>query len=135
MFEDNLPRLSKCLHHLIVKEIDKHLSGYGLTPQQGMIVIVLSRSENNALTQCEIQNKLGISKSTCSGIIKRAIENGFLYRKNGKIHLSQKGKEVINTLNDAELSINEKITSKISNEEKDNLIKSLNKVIESLKED
>jgi len=132
---NNFPRISKCIHHLIVKEIDAKLSGIGLTPQQSMFIMAISKHMPEGLTQSELIKRFGISKSTCSGIIKRMEEAKYIKRKKGNIVLDENGQVFTEQLSKVEEEIDEKITKNFSKEEKEKLFELTNKVINNLKED
>ena len=69
------------LHKLIDQDLDKRLSEYGLTSQQGRILFFVSgktRFEGIEVHQNDIENEYHLSKSTVSGLVKRMEKKGLI---------------------------------------------------------
>jgi len=130
----NFPSEVKFLHHTITKRIDKILEDTKITPQQGMIVSFIYKS-NGKIKQNQIQEKFGISKSTVSGLVKRCIENGFIERKGGYLILTPKSIEVKEKIREVEITINEIMLKDFSEEEKENLAKYIEKIKKNMEGD
>ena len=103
MNEKNISIEIKKIDSLIVRKIisyDKN-SNYQLTPVQIVIIKYLVKNKNNIVYQKDIEKKLGLRKSTISGILSTMIKNGIITRsesttdlRSKEIRLSDKGLEL-----------------------------------------
>ena len=93
----------KKIDSLIVRKIISYNknSNYKLTPVQIVIIKYLVKNKNNIVYQKDIEKKLGLRKSTISGILSTMIKNGIITRtesttdlRSKEIRLSDKGLEL-----------------------------------------
>ncbi len=93
----------KKIDSLIVRKIISYNknSNYQLTPVQIVIIKYLVKNKNNIVYQKDIEKKLGLRKSTISGILSTMIKNGIITRtesptdlRSKEIRLSDKGLEL-----------------------------------------
>lgn len=93
----------KKIDSLIVRKIISYNknSNYQLTPVQMVIIKYLVKNKNNIVYQKDIEKKLGLRKSTISGILSTMIKNGIITRtesttdlRSKEIRLSDKGLEL-----------------------------------------
>lgn len=93
----------KKIDSLIVRKIISYNknSNYQLTPVQIVIIKYLVKNKNSIVYQKDIEKKLGLRKSTISGILSTMIKNGIITRtesttdlRSKEIRLSDKGLEL-----------------------------------------
>ena len=93
----------KKIDSLIVRKIISYNknSNYQLTPVQIVVIKYLVNNKNNIVYQKDIEKKLGLRKSTISGILSTMIKNGIITRtesttdlRSKEIRLSDKGLEL-----------------------------------------
>lgn len=103
MNEKNISIEIKKIDSLIVRKIISYNknSNYQLTPVQIVIIKYLVKNKNNIVYQKDIEKKLGLRKSTISGILSTMIKNGIITRsesttdlRSKEIRLSDKGLEL-----------------------------------------
>ncbi len=92
MKEKSISLEIKKIDSLIVRKIismNKN-SIYNLTPAQIVIIKYLIKNKNNTIYQKDIEKKLGVRKSTVSGIISTMIKNGIITSDSSKSDLRSK---------------------------------------------
>lgn len=87
----------KKIDSLIVRRIiqDTKKSKYRLTPVQIFIIKYLSKNKNKTIYQKDIEKKIGLRKSTISGIIKTMQKNNIIMSIDSKSDL--RSKEIVLT--------------------------------------
>ena len=87
----------KKIDSLIVRRIiqDTKKSKYRLTPVQIFIIKYLSKNKNKTIYQKDIEKKIGLRKSTISGIIKTMQKNNIIMSIDSKDDL--RSKEIVLT--------------------------------------
>lgn len=87
----------KKLDSLIVRSIiqDTRKSKYNLTPAQIFIIKYLSKNKRKTMYQKDIEKKIGLRKSTISGIIKTMQKNNIIMSIDSKSDL--RSKEIVLT--------------------------------------
>lgn len=87
----------KKIDSLIVRSIiqDTKKSKYRLTPVQIFIIKYLSKNKNKTIYQKDIEKKIGLRKSTISGIIKTMQKNNIIMSIDSKDDL--RSKEIVLT--------------------------------------
>lgn len=110
----------KKIDSLIVRKIISYNknSNYQLTPVQIVIIKYLVKNKNNIVYQKDIEKKLGLRKSTISGILSTMIKNGIITRTESTIDL--RSKEI--KLTDKGIELDKKMKKKAI--EFENLLKS-----------
>ncbi len=100
MNEKSISLEIKKIDSLIVRKIIFYNkdSIYQLTPAQIVIIKYLIKNKNNIVYQKDIEKKLGLRKSTISGILSTMIKNGIITRtestndlRSKEIKLTDKG--------------------------------------------
>lgn len=90
----------KKIDSLIIRKIISYNknSSYSLTPAQIMIIKFLIKNKNNIVYQKDIEKKLGLRKSTISGILSTMIKNDIIVSisssndlRSKEIKLTEKG--------------------------------------------
>ena len=83
---------------LSMSSMDKHLSEYGITPQQ--LIMIKLIAHNKGMQHSELCEAMNLSKGTVSGIIKRLTERGLVEKqpiesdkRNSIIVFTDKGKD------------------------------------------
>lgn len=110
----------KKIDSLIVRKIISYNknSNYQLTPVQIVIIKYLVKNKNNIVYQKDIEKKLGLRKSTISGILSTMIKNGIITRTESTTDL--RSKEI--KLTDKGIELDKKMKKKAI--EFENLLKS-----------
>lgn len=92
-----LKTASECL-----MKLEKYFLSYSLSQSKFLVMIVIERSEKEALSSAEIARKMGISKKNISRLLSSMEESKLLIRTEHKedkritlISLSEKGKTVL----------------------------------------
>lgn len=123
------------LKKLVDKDFDNRLSQYGLTGQQGRILFFVFHSERE-IHQNDIEKEYHLSKSTVSGLVKRMEKKGFIniekHHPYAILHVSDKGKEVINDLKVHRKEAMSSLLKGISKEDQDYICKNLLKLIDNM---
>lgn len=101
----------------------------------GQFPFIMKIAENDGISQERLSEKLSISKSNTTLIIKQLMENGLIKRevnvddrRNFKLHVTAKGAELIPEIVKVIDACHNKITAKLSAEEKNLLLQMLDKV-------
>lgn len=101
----------------------------------GQFPFIMKIAENDGISQERLSEKLSISKSNTTLIIKQLMENGLIKRevnvddrRNFKLHVTAKGAELIPEIGKVIDACHNKITAKLSAEEKNLLLQMLDKV-------
>ena len=139
--KDDFLFLIKHLSKIVELRLDKEINKLGLTPQQGRLLNFLSKMEEEdvKVRQTDIEERFSLSKSTVSGLIKRMICKDLIYKKKISsdyyLYPTENGKEVISKFREEMRKVKESISSYLEEDERTELIKTLNKLIECMKED
>jgi len=133
----------------LLKSIDKHLKegfnkrleSYGLTGHQGRILLYIIRStiDGNQVHQIDIEKQFNYSKSTVSEFVNRMISKGFLTKEIDKPYAvlipTEKSYSLEKLLDKSRKEILNKLTTNISNDDKEKLLEILNKILINIKEE
>lgn len=110
----------------------------GLTSQQGFILFLLQRN-NGTLSQKDIEVQLQVSHPTVVGLIQRLENNGFVRtytadedRRMKMVELTEKSRELHEKINRNRSYMENKLVENISDEQQEELICLLNKIIDNL---
>lgn len=92
--------LLRNIRRSINRHIEEHACGLGITIPQAMLLRILAKE--GCMTVTEISKRLGVAKSTVSGITDRLEKQGFVRReedvadrRSSKIYLTGKMQEMI----------------------------------------
>lgn len=139
MEQEELFRLFKFIDKEARLDLQKRLSEYGLTAQQGRLLFFIAcRQDNGVRTkQVDIENHFQLTKSTVHGLISR-MEKADLVQKtkegNSCYLVPTKYAESIMTyVHDKRGELLDKMFKNISREELETLSKLLNRVLDNMK--
>ncbi|MGM0123167.1 hypothetical protein IGI37_000533 [Enterococcus sp. AZ194] len=128
--------LSVVLHELdllIHQEIDNELSQFELSVEQSRIIAILN--EQGTMCQNELALNLNKNKATITRMLNSLEKKQFIKKekdpenwKQNNILLTEKGIEVFVKVKQVSMEINRRINKNLSAEEKNQLIKLVNKV-------
>ena len=141
MIKDDVFFLIKHLSKCVELTFDKEANKLGLTPQQGRLLsfLVRKKSINEEVRQIDIEERFDLSKSTVSGLVKRMECKKLIYKEKNKNKIiilpTEEGEELIKTFKLKIDSIKQNIIKDLSEEEKEEMIMILNKVLENLKKE
>ncbi len=107
-----------------------------LTPLEFKVLAILCKK--GPASQKEIQDLLGLTKGTVSKVVKSLESKGYIRRtRKGKsytVELTEAGREKEKTVDEIARKVNEKIFRDFSEDERRELTRLLNKVLENLKD-
>ncbi len=140
--EEDILLLIKTLNKLLMNDFDKRLNEYELTCQQGRIIFFIYRKANlgkEVVHQNDIEKKLALSKSTVSGLMKRLEKKGLIEKEVNPPYYSWKATEkamsMVNHFHQNRMKTIEKLTTGFNEEEKESLVKNINKLIDNMKKE
>lgn len=137
---DVVPKI-RYLNKLLNKDFDNKLEKYGLTHQQGRVVIYIycrNVCDNEIVTQKDLETHFKLSKSTVSGLVCR-LESKEIIKKISKgthseITLTSQTLNKIEELNATRHELQDKLYSGFSSGEKKNINKYLDKFIKNMED-
>lgn len=131
--------LTKYLGKLIDKDFDSRLAKYDLTGQQGRILFYIAKKTNcekQEVHQNDIEQEYHLSKSTVSGIVKRMEKKGVISIEKQHPYAVLKptdaGKKIIESLHLQKDDAVNQLLKGLSEKEKEQACKLLNKLIENM---
>ena len=134
--------LVKKIHLGIEKNMTLCLKEKGISPQQGRIIIILYKNQNDKINQKDLEHYFNTTKGAVSGIVNRLVAKGYVKKvkdesdnRNNYLSLTQNGVNLYKVIRDSIDKTNEKILSCLTSEESINLKKYLLKVLEGLDND
>lgn len=132
--------LVKYLARIISKEFDRRLNDFGLSATEGSFLFCIwhHTKEQIPLSQSDLQKRFALSKSTVSETLTRLEDKGYISKANedGKcsVTLTEKGSETLNTVIQTREDIRTQMTNGYSQEEIENICKSIRKMITNIDE-
>lgn len=121
--------------------MDTRVSRYDVTPAQTHVLLYLQR-HGGQVPQRELANYLRVKPSTANGVLNRMEEKGLVRRSvNGAdarrriLTLTEKGAEQQALFQQSFLDAEEAMVRGFSQEERETLLRLLNRVIQNLKEE
>ncbi|MDO5388444.1 MAG: winged helix DNA-binding protein [Clostridia bacterium] len=128
--------LYRVAHKCMVMQSEK-LKVYSVSPQQAVVLgTIIFIGKNNSVNQKAISREMHVKESSVSSIVKTMVKNGFISKEQSKddarnyiIKLTDKGREIAYILKSLAEQVEEEIYERLSNDEKENLIKILKKLI------
>ena len=129
--------LSKCMELALDKEANK----LGLTPQQARLLgfLVRRKNENISIRQIDIEERFQLSKSTVSGLVKRMESKNLIIKekkdKDILILPSEEGIKITEIFKEKANVIKDDIAKDLTDKEKEQLIKTLHKLLENVKKE
>ena len=127
--------------HLFVRKINRELGQTGLSIQieQFPILFLVRYSADEPLSQQDIANLLQKDKSAIQRSIRTLERDGYIRivsddvdRRRNLIHLTPAGKFAVDKIADLAAVINQDVTSKLTQEESETLMKLLQKVASTI---
>ena len=129
--------LSKCMELALDKEANK----LGLTPQQARLLgfLVRRKNENISIRQIDIEERFQLSKSTVSGLVKRMESKNLIIKekkdKDILILPSEEGIKITEIFKEKANVIKDDIAKDLTDKEKEQLIKTLHKLLDNIKKE
>ena len=121
--------------------MDARVSPYDVTPVQVHVLLYLQQ-HGGQVPQQELSDYLRVKPSTVNGVLDRMAEKGLVRRtvsgadaRRRLIHLTEKGAEQQALLQRSFLDTEEAMVRGFSREERETLLRLLERVIQNLKED
>ena len=131
--------LIKYLGKLVDRDFDSRLAKYDLTGQQGRILFYIAKKTNREkqeVHQNDIEQEYHLSKSTVSGIVKRMEKKGVITIEKQHPYAVLKptdtGEKIIESLHSQREEAFNILLKDLSEEEKEQVCKLLNKLIENM---
>ncbi len=138
--EEDILFLVKKLNKELVTDFDRRLNEYGLTSQQGRTLFFINgkvNCEKTEVNQKDLEQRFELSKSTVSGLVKRMEKNGLIIIKRNQNKCSliptEKSEQIINSMQESRRKIIDKLFQGFSPEEKERIIKNIQKLIENIR--
>ena len=129
--------LSKCME----LALDKEAKRLGLTPQQARLLgfLVRRKNENIPVRQIDIEERFQLSKSTVSGLVKRMESKNLIIKekkdKDILILPSEEGIKITEIFKEKANVIKDDIAKDLTDKEKEQLIKTLHKLLDNIKKE
>ena len=138
---ENVFSLIRHIDAQIKKEIDAQFKENDLTYSQSHLLYQVGKN-GGSISQKELQSRLKVSHPTVVGLVQRMEKSGFLYsrvdekdKRNKMIYLSQKAEDFHKKLMKSRSENIQKVLKGFSEEEKSELERLLNKMIENCGEE
>lgn len=140
----DIASMLKILHTAMRTKANKNLNEKNVTcTQMDMLVFIASEEANGKeVNQVDIQKRFSLTNPTVTGILNRLQEKKIIKRVPSKkdarfnsIILTKAGKEFIYECKERIVRYEEKIFADLTNAEKEELIRLLNKVLKNVKEE
>lgn len=124
------------------RKIDQDTLKYGLTNEQGRMILYLHENEENPIHLKDLEKAFHLRKSSLNSVINNLEKNGFVTRSSCEsdsrlktITLTDLGREKVKLLNES-FAMNEKLTKEVLTEEEiTNLNIILDKIISKINKD
>ena len=136
---DDIIFLIKYLGKLLDKDLDARLSEFDLTGQQGRILFYIAKRTNICkleVHQNDIEQEFHLSKSTVSGLVKRMEKKGVISIEKkhpyANIKIEEAGKNIICHLRMHRDEAIAQLSKGLTEEEKEQVITLLNKMITNM---
>ena len=137
--EKDILYYTKTLNKLITADFNMRLSDYGLTCQQGRVLLYINRCHVNGMEvhQNDIEKRFNLSKSTVSELVKRMQKNGLLEKINNHpyctVRATEKGKSIIDNIHQNRMKTVEKLLDGFNQKEQKDLLNMLERLIENMR--
>lgn len=125
-----LHRAGQCAGDIFSSEV----SADGLTPRQFAVLVTVSQHEG--LSQTDLVERTGIDRSTLADIIRRMLKKGLIARRRTRedarayaVRLTDAGRSVLDAVQPAALSADERILAVLPSEKRDEFIECLNTIV------
>lgn len=139
MKEKRLGIMIKIIHWHIDQAFNEFLKKDNLTISQARVIHYLCKHKDKDVVQRDIEKFFRVSNPTVSGILNRLEEKGFIVRmtsENDKrikvVTLTEKALELDDYLRNSLNNYEEEMMACLSQEEKNNLLDSMDKIINAM---
>ncbi|MBQ8200540.1 MAG: MarR family transcriptional regulator [Clostridia bacterium] len=130
----------KRIDNALEKEANGNLQALNLTMQQNRALILLAHADEHTLTLKELEERFGAAQSTVAGLISRLEKKGLVEgttdpadRRVKRVRLTDEGMKLHLTSRQNIIASEERLTSLLSEDEKQMLLVCLRKVYEAVK--
>ncbi len=129
----------KRIDNALEKEANLNLQALNLTMQQNRALVLLSHAEGHTLTLKELEERFGAAQSTVAGLISRLEKKGLVVGTSGPdrrvkhVTLTDEGRRLHLISHQDIVRSEERLTSLLTDEEKQQLLHCLKKVYEAVK--
>ena len=134
----------KIVHHYFENQLNSNLADLNLTRAQMDILFFLKRNErkNNEVNQKDIEKEFSLKNPTVTGILDRLEDKGYIKREVSskdkrykKILLTQSSQLILSDGRNHAKKIGEQLLEPLNADEKEDLKKLLDKIINNIKEE
>ncbi len=129
------------ISRIIKRHIDQATVKYGLTAEQGRIILYLHQHNNDVVHLTDLESSFNLRKSTLTSTVNILEKNGYVIRtvenndlRQKRIVLTPLGEEKVQLLLNTFKLENDNAIKKLTNEESKELSRLLNKVLDSINE-
>jgi len=136
--DDSIHKLYQRVHKNLIKLIRTELEPYDFNRGEFPLLFKLIK-KGDGVTQKEICERLHVSKSTTSKIIKRLVEKGYLRKEKdpqdkraSRIFLTEKKEEIEDLIKEIDEKAENKMLKGFDDEEKKNLRGYLERILDNL---
>lgn len=130
----------KRIDNALAKEANSNLQALNLTMQQNRVLIQLAHAEEHTLSLKALEENFGAAQSTVAGLVSRLERKGLIEalsdpadRRIKLVRLTEEGMRLNALSRQKVVDSEERLTSLLSEEEKEQLLTCLKKVYEAVK--
>ena len=131
----------KQINNIYEKELTRRLKMLGITSSQCAVLNYLFRSNQEEVTQREIEKHLNLKNPTVTGLLKRLDEKGFVLcvqstsdRRCKNIYLTEKAYDIQKKMESDRKKLDKRLTIGMTKKETELLRKGLEKVLYNISE-
>lgn len=131
--------LTKHLGKLLDADFDRRVSEIGLTAAQARCLFFINRKnrfDHLEVHQNDIEREFCLAKSTVNGLISRLLKTGYIIKKNvhpyAVLEITDEGIAAIEKVKQGRIAVINKLFTGYSEDERQNALKQLNKLIDNL---
>lgn len=137
MKQEKIEDLIKDISQKFDKAKYPYLKPYNLTASQHKILLYLMDKPQDTIRQLDLQNAFKMTNPTITGILQNMEKNGWIERKRSPkdfrskvINITDKVKKIRYEIIDIDKKVEKEMTENLTEEEKEELVRLLNKIIE-----
>ena len=130
----------KRIDNAIAKHIRRSMDDHQLTMQQSRLLVMLSLAPQFTLTLKELEKRFGAAQSTVAGLVSRMEKKALVQpvstpgdKRIKRICLTEAGHEMFRSRHDDMVRFDEKLTSLLTDAEKEQLLVLLQKLYEAIR--
>ena len=139
---DSIVLMMKTLHHNINRQMERIGKKLGITGVQFMVLNFILENEEKDIFKKDIENLIGVRGATVTGIVQNLVQKGYVERvvsnvdaRKKKIVLCEDKKQDIVFLKNEMARLKDKIESGITDKEREEFSRIINKLKENLKDE